>query len=567
MGCVDMQILMAAMLCIMCISGPLLASDMEAVELLSSEKIVRDEPVYIQIEAPPSRNPLKALSDSMQAVPKDVWRIFVSMLAVKEQLNLRSTCVYFQKLVDSDRAFKTAISDKLATLEYSLEKSLDNATLLNYVTSLGEALDKFPMLKRTGPVENCRARFETLWRLRYLPKIDQAVIHKGCELYDVNTRPKILEDVASLQTGLHFRFYKFKPWGKLIVPFSATFSGLWATFHSVGPTFRISGIPWVEFSVLPFTWDAFGKYFGIDTAVYAINTPPNVSNAQHSITPKILMSLNNYTTVRRAIDSMADYVTGVRYLTYPYLIGVGIHWGFLVLWNYKTTWAAPRGDISVITLKSAQEYYERARGAVHKHVWKNRLWFGAKTLVSAGLLALVAVNVMKYSDFITNQTTLYALNYLKEVEALRESYTRGYLTYTSELGKDLFASNLNPLMKWDSCPTYFTPEAFRNYTPTFLAYHLLDPPIWQYANGTVNGTLRFAYLYKPCERIFNVLLRNNICSMDTLVNILHPTYAGVKATYLQPTPIFTYMGSLLPMLWPQLIITLHFIYLLLVAVW
>jgi hypothetical protein len=566
-----MQILMALTLCIISLMGPVLASDIEASEpLLVEKQLVWENPEDIRIETLQSRNPREALPNPLRAVPKDVLLVnFLPNLSVNEQLSLRATCIFFRELVDAGPAFKAIMGVKLDVAARSLASDPDNSNLLDYVRGWGPilaAMNGFPMVEGTGPIETVRNRFETLWRLRYFPNIDRIVIFRGCELYGVNTQPKVLEDFASRQTGFHFRFYTSKLWGRRLAPLCVSMLvGLWAAvYSSISPSVRISEVPWVEFLVPSITWDEF-IHMG-QAPVYAINTFPIVCDSMtHCITPEILKNLNNYIMVRRTVDSLASYVDGVRYLAYPYLLGIGIPWVLLVMWNYKTTLTHPQGDINVMTFKSAWEFYERARGVLHKHGWKNRLWFGTKVLASAGALALVATNIVNYVDFAANHAMYFTLSYIKEVETLQKSYFGNYLGSTSYLVKDLVESKLSPKLIWDFCATYFTPEVFRNNTPTFVATHLMSPPGigWQYRNGT----LLWSYLYSHCSNTFDVLINHKIVSADTPISILYPVYAGVNSTIMQAAPIFTEAGTWFLTSMPQLIITLHLIYLLFVAVW
>jgi len=539
---------------------------MEALPLMPAEQMARGGDVYFRIDNPlqivnPPRKPQDALPPQMLAVPKVIWlTLIIPKLLITDILHLRATCFDLLVLVESDPNFKGFMATKVSSVEPSLLTAPNGILLLDYARGLDlfliRALKKFPLFPRTAPTDAYRERFEALWSLRHLPGMDQTVIRQGCELYGVQMQSNPLQELASQQ--MHFQLSRptLKFVTMFLTPIIVGLAAAWRYIQpSAWPTVRPATIPWVELTVPPLTWDQLPS-FQAYSPFYYINTPPYMVSGWGNLSSQTLMAANNLTTVRRAVENLD--------LSYPiqgYMLSLAIPYLVFISWNCVRT--LPGTKVAALPLASALDYYACARhGVLHKHPWKNRLWFGAKVIASAGLVTVLTFSILNYLDFANNPAAIFAPTYAHAVQAIRDSYRGHYVAYAPYLEGDLRNSPLDPFkwgIKWfgdnDLCPAIFNFTEFNNYTDVFRANNLMP-----------NWTVSYPYLYANCFSIFRALEINKIVSAQTPVNILNRIYDFATVTRM-PEIALTYTGYALPVLLPQLMIVVHLLYLFFIAVW
>ncbi|MBP6986417.1 MAG: hypothetical protein KBB83_07525 [Alphaproteobacteria bacterium] len=554
------------------------ASDLEDVNI---PLVVRDQPLYILIDNPQEPEPIEALPLCLRSVPKDVWRYAIlPNLSFKDQLSFRGTCRYFQGHVEANPDLIQMIKLKLELQTDILSRLYEDRNLMIYIKDWEHLFKAKKRLKIRCKMSdetwlNRIHAFEWMWRLRYLPGINQEFIVNTCQLLAGDPPPEDPYDYASRKIGFLFRNYNVLKWGQGLIIVGFVLSGALAVVpSSLSPVIRIDKLPWVKFLVPPMGWINFIHSDG-ERPLYAINTLPTFcSTGGYCITPESLMGLNKFIWKKHTVDSVAGYVNGVTYIGYPYLLGIGLPWVMTFGWNLIKELAHPSADVNELTLGSAMKHYRRIHGSTSR-TWKNYLWRGVKGMFVASLVGVMVFDIVHY----LNYSKYYEDLYMKGVEALKQSYAGNYLSYASTSAnnaedffdsvRDIVGPYMDMTERWMTCLVKFDPEVFKNNTPILVDNNLMDSPnhSWQYKNGS----LQFPELWGECSGMFALLFSlniDNIKKASSSIHIIYPVLKGVYSTTLQTEPTtFIFLGSwVLTHLYP-LIIVPHVFYLLFYAVW
>jgi len=577
------------------------ASDLEAVEMRPEVLTRRDGHVYIQIENlqdnnlseallypiqvenpqdddpldPPPRpvliespqvyDPFKALPHHMQVVPRALWRSFIGLnLSFNDQLRLRGTCVYFQRLVESVPNFKAMMAENLAAVELSLgARPLDTCPLdsVRSFACVFRALDRFSIADGPPPSDDHRQLFEDLRGLRQLPDLDQDVIFRGCERYGVQPRSILSLDLPMRQTSFHFRYNNIKMIATLLVPTSVALMAVWAIFvPGAWPSITTSKIPTVDLRVPSVRWDQL--FWSFPYRLYFINGDLSIfRDWNRGVTPELLAQIDHTTILHLTLENMSS----VAYSCLPYTLFIGIP--YVALLTFYPIWTGSLnhiGDVRNVSWGTIKSYHNRARGVLSESPGVNSLWFGTKIIASAVLVTVMALSISSYHDFAEYWYGEYNWRFDQAINALQRTYNGDYAGYAHYLvGSELPGSPFSP---WalKQCATTLAFDVFNNNTGLFMANQLMD------RNGTAwqihNGVLIHNYLYAGCSKIFDVLINNSLVGALTPVNILY-SFPSSAALVRTSAFILTYEGYWLAPLLPQFIMVLHMLYFLFIAVW